>query len=81
MKKEIAANNDNNCDEDIDLGVEALNSKGMEIDALLQLVDFKERIKENFSKVENLSDIISSLLVDEVSEDGIKEGDHGFPND
>ncbi|CAH1763915.1 3432_t:CDS:1, partial [Entrophospora sp. SA101] len=72
MKKEIAANNDNNCDEDIDLGVEALNSKGMEIDALLQLVDFKERIKENFSKVENLSDIISSLLVDEVSEDGIK---------
>ncbi|CAJ0638298.1 13627_t:CDS:2 [Entrophospora sp. SA101] len=91
MNKEIAANNNNNSDGDIDLGIEALNSKEVEIDALwqelqdtipktkqqldqaLQVVDFKERIKENFSKVDNLSDIISSSLVDEVSKDDIKD--------
>nr|CAG8447295.1 7339_t:CDS:2 [Entrophospora candida] len=91
MNKEIAANNNNNSDGDIDLGIEALNSKEVEIDDLwqelqdtipktkqqldqaLQVVDFKERIKENFSKVDNLSDIISSSLVDEVSKDDIKD--------
>src|SRR5207247_475676 len=44
-----------------------------QLDQALQVVDFKEKIKETFSKIENLSNTISSLLVEEVTKDDIKD--------
>ncbi|CAH1758316.1 9901_t:CDS:10 [Entrophospora sp. SA101] len=52
---------------------EAIPKTKQQLDQALQIVDFKEKIKETISKVENLSDIISSSLVDQVTKDNIND--------
>ncbi|CAH1758273.1 9978_t:CDS:2 [Entrophospora sp. SA101] len=44
-----------------------------QLDQALQVADFKEKIRETLFKIENLSNIISSSLVDEVTKDNIKD--------